>query len=143
MELSKEVTLLKSQDMNLRHTIAQVVSEPLGALCVTYCWASQPRDAMHVGRCPRPVHHLGGWWEACPQELGEDHCQRAGIFWPINNTRDKKYKRGVKVLAACGDTGEESWRALRALKAGQEPEQRTGCGDTPGRGENSRLDEEQ
>lgn len=81
---------------------------PLGLCIVMYCWASQPRDLMHVGKRPMPIHHLGSWWEACLRELEEDCCQRVEIFWPINKTHVKKYKLGVKMLTACRNVGEES-----------------------------------
>lgn len=98
---------------------------------------------MRVGKRPRPVHHLGGWWEACPQELGEDCCQRAEIFWPINKAHVKKYKLGVKTLTACRNMGEESWKALRAQKVGQGPERGMGRGDVPERCKDSKLGKEQ
>ena len=65
---------------------------------------------MHVGRCPTPTHHLGSWWEARPQELDKDCCQRAEIFWPINKAYVKKYKLGVKMLTACRNAGKKAER---------------------------------
>lgn len=90
VELCKEAMLLKSWNINLCHTIAQVLSEPLGALYLNVLLGFTARDLMHVGGCPTPIHHLGSWWEVCPQELDEDCCQRAEIFWPINKAHVKK-----------------------------------------------------
>lgn len=60
MELSEEVTLLKSRDMNLCHTIAQVVSEHLGALYGNVLLGFTARRCNACGEASK-AHTSSGW----------------------------------------------------------------------------------
>jgi len=87
---------------------------------------------MRAGRCPRAIHHLGSWWEARPQELDEDRCQRAESIWPVNKAHVKKYRLGVKMLTACRNAGRKADGLCehRALVKGQSKE---GAAEVPQR----------